>query len=75
MPLDRCQLEATVGIEVDCPRDPCPFWAGEACVIAGLRSDLGDRPDLVRLLARIRDDLGGLPVAPRNPLLPPGLRD
>jgi hypothetical protein len=71
---DPCQLEAAAGREVDCPGDPCPFWADDACVIAGLRADLGDRPDLVRLLARIREDLGGIPVAPRNAFLPPGLR-
>jgi len=59
---------------VECPGDPCPFWTDNACMIAGLRADLGSSPDLGRLLARIRDDLGGLPVAPRNPLLPPGLR-
>jgi hypothetical protein len=70
-----CQLEASAGYEVECPEDPCPFWAGRACVIAGLRADLGSRPDLARLLARIRDELGGIPVRPRNPLLPPGLRD
>jgi hypothetical protein len=70
-----CHLEAAAGRSVDCPGDPCPFWSDSACVIAGLKADLGSRPDLGRLLARIRDDLGGLPVAPRNPLLPPGLRD
>ena len=75
MALDRCQLEAAVGNDVDCPGEPCPFWTDHACVIAGLRADLGDQPDLVRLLTRIRNDLGGIPVAPRNPLLPPGLRD
>jgi hypothetical protein len=75
MQRDRCQLEAAAGYDVDCPGDPCPFWTDQACVISGLRADLGSRPDLARLLGRIRDDLGGIPVAPRNPLLPPGLRD
>ena len=70
-----CHLEAAAGYSVDCPGDACPFWTDDTCVIAGLKSDLGGRPDLVRLLARIRDDLGGIPVPPRNPLLPPGLRD
>jgi hypothetical protein len=74
-PRQPCQLEATAGYSVDCPGDPCPFWNERACVIAGLRADLGSSPDLVRLLMRIRDDLGGIRVAPRNPLLPPGLRD
>jgi hypothetical protein len=74
MALDRCQLEAAAGYEVDCPGDACPFWADDACVIAGLRADLGNKPGLVRLLARIRDDLGGIPVSPQNSLLPPGLR-
>ena len=75
MAVGSCQLEAAAGYEVDCPGDACAFWADDACVIAGLRADLSDKPDLVRLLARIRDDLGGIPVPPRNPLLPPGLRD
>ena len=75
MAVDRCQLEAAVGNDVDCPGEPCPFWSNDACVIGGLRADLGDRPDLIRLLTRIRNDLGGIPVTPRNPLLPPGLRD
>ena len=75
MAIDRCQLEAAVGNDVDCPGEPCPFWADDACIIAGLRADLGDKPDLAHLLTRIRNDLGGIPVAPRNPLLPPGLRE
>jgi hypothetical protein len=71
---DVCQLDAAVGRDIDCPGDLCPFWSEDACVIAGLRADLGSNPELVGLLARIRDDLGGIPVARRNPLLPPGLR-
>lgn len=75
MAIQSCHLEAAVGHSVDCPSDPCPFWTDGACVISGLRADLGSRPDLARLLTRIRNDLGGIPVAPRNALLPPGLRD
>jgi hypothetical protein len=75
MAIDRCQLEAAVGNDVDCPGEPCPFWTDDACVIAGLRADLGDRTDLVSLLTRIRDELGGIPIAAPNPFLPPGLRD
>jgi hypothetical protein len=74
MPHHPCHLEAAAGRDVGCPGDPCPFWARGACVIAGLRSDLGSSPDLVRLLTRIRDDLGGIPVVQRHSLLPPGLR-
>jgi hypothetical protein len=73
-PPQVCHLEAAAGHDVECPGNLCPLWTDSACVIAGLRVDLGSNPDLVRLLGRIRDELGGIHVMPGNALLPPGLR-
>jgi hypothetical protein len=68
-----CTLKPAVGEHETCPGEPCPFWRGGGCVIAGLHADLSTTPGLSELLLRIRDDLGE-----REPrtygLVPPGLR-
>jgi hypothetical protein len=65
-----CQIQHALGRVEPCPGEPCPFWLDEACVVAGLRADLGTTPGLPGLLLRIRDELGagrgehfGLPQA------------
>jgi hypothetical protein len=67
-----CELERAVGRHTPCPGDPCPFWVDSRCVVAGLRADLGESPDLAELLLTIRNQLG---VAHDRALIPPGLRD
>lgn len=68
-----CTLKAAVGEHETCPGEPCPFWRGDGCVVAGLHADLATTAGFSELLLRIRDDLGaGSPGS--YGLLPPGLR-
>ena len=68
-----CTLKAAVGEHETCPGEPCPFWHGGRCVVAGLHADLTTTTGLSELLLHIRDDLGA--SSPRSyGLLPPGLR-
>ena len=68
-----CTLKEAVGEHERCPVELCPFWHGGACVVAGLKTDLGTTAGLAELLLLIRDELGA-----RSPhsygLVPPGLR-
>ena len=69
-----CQLQYAASRVEECPGEECPFWEKDRCLIAGLRLDLGENPDLTHLLLKLRAELGG-----RTPtlfgLLPPGLRE
>ena len=68
-----CTLKAAIGEHETCPGEPCPFWRGDECAIAGLHADLGTTAGLAELLLRIRDELGAR--SPRSyGLVPPGLR-
>ena len=68
-----CTLKAAVGEHETCPGEPCPFWRGGECVVAGLHADLATTAGLPELLLRIREDLGAR--SPRSyGLVPPGLR-
>jgi hypothetical protein len=70
---DTCALKAAIDEHETCPGEPCPFWRGDECVIAGLHSDLATTAGLPELLLRIREDLGAR--SPRSyGLVPPGLR-
>lgn len=68
-----CRIDSALGRSRACPGELCPFWQDDACVIAGLRADLGSTPGLPRLLLTIRTQLGGVPGIDYT-LLPPGLR-
>jgi hypothetical protein len=69
-----CDLEAALGRSVTCTEAECSLWDG-GCVVGGLRSDLGPRPDLARLLLALRERLDAERPSSARAVLPPGLRD
>jgi hypothetical protein len=68
-----CRIDSALGRPRECPGELCPFWWDDACVVAGLRADLGSTPGLPQLLLTIRSQLGGVPGVDHS-LIPPGLR-
>ena len=68
-----CQIESALGRSRECPGELCPFWRDGACVVAGLRADLGSTPGLPELLLTMRRQLGDVPGIDYT-LLPPGHR-
>jgi hypothetical protein len=52
---DTCALKAAIDEHETCPGEPCPFWRGDECVIAGMHSDLATTAGLPELLLRIRE--------------------
>lgn len=69
-----CDIESALGREVTCPERACPLYENGACVVVGLRADLGGSPELARLLLTVRDALGPRPAAFAG-LPAPGLHD
>lgn len=68
-----CDLEAALGRTAACTGSECSLW-DDGCVVAGLRSDLGRRPDLAQLLLALRERLDAERPSRVHAMLPPGLR-
>jgi hypothetical protein len=65
-----CRIQDALGKLEPCPGEPCPFWEGKRCLVAGLRVDLGRTPGLPDFLLRIRNELGAAGATTFG-LLPP----
>ena len=70
-----CDIDSALGRERECPKDLCAFWSEDACVLTGLRADLGSTPGLAELMFGLRERVGEpAEVGLDRFLLPPGLR-
>ena len=53
----RCELQMAAGRVESCPGAGCPFWDDGGCVIAALRPDFEQDPELTQLLLSLRTRL------------------
>lgn len=69
-----CDLQLASDRVEPCPEAGCPFWDDGECVVAGLRPDFEQDPELTQLLLSLRSRLArsraGADWAPLR-LLPP----
>jgi hypothetical protein len=71
----QCRIDSALGYARECPKELCPFWSENACIVTGLRADLPSSPGLAQLLFGVRQRLGGRPPSGiDHTLIPPGLR-
>jgi hypothetical protein len=71
--IHHCELQMAAGRVEPCPEAACPFWDAGGCVIAALRPDFEQDPELTQLLLSLRSRLArpqGQDWAPLQ-LLPP----
>lgn len=54
-----CDLQVAAGRVEACPEAGCPFWDEGECVVAGLRPDFEQDPELTQLLLSLRARLAG----------------
>ena len=68
-----CDLQLASGRIEPCPEAGCPFWDEGTCVVAGLRPDFEQDPELTHLLLSLRARLAGPEQRDWSPLrlLPP----
>ena len=68
-----CDLQLASGRIEPCPEAGCPFWDEGTCVVAGLRPDFEQDPELTQLLLTLRNRLARPDHRDRAPLrlLPP----
>ena len=59
-----CHLQAAAGHVEDCPERECAFWDDQKCVIAGLRADYEQDPELTQMLLTLRARLSA--AAPKR---------
>jgi hypothetical protein len=49
-----CDLQVAAGRAEPCPEAGCPFWDEGECIVAGLRPDFEQDPELTQLLLSLR---------------------
>ena len=55
--IHHCELQMAAGRVEACPGAGCPFWDDGGCVIAALRPDFEQDPELTQLLLALRSRL------------------